>query len=106
MNILFLKLIDYCMPEKGRSLNLIRTFFNHKHGSIIIFLIGIFLIILFWANVLIYFGASPAEDALILFRYAEHLSQGQGIVWNSCVRAEGATDFLWMIVIADRKSVV
>jgi hypothetical protein len=100
MNILFLKLIDYCMPEKGRSLNLIRTFFNHKHGSIINFLIGIFLIILFWANVLIYFGASPAEDALILFRYAEHLSQGQGIVWNSGVRAEGATDFLWMIVIA------
>jgi hypothetical protein len=43
----------------------------------------------------------PHEDAYILFRYAEHLAQGRGIVFNAQgPRAEGATDFLWLAGIA------
>ncbi|HET9957852.1 MAG TPA: hypothetical protein VFQ61_25315 [Polyangiaceae bacterium] len=43
----------------------------------------------------------PHEDAFILFRYVEHLAHGQGIVFNTVgPHAEGATDFLWMVLLA------
>lgn len=43
----------------------------------------------------------PAEDAYILFRYAEHLAEGHGIVFNiGGSRAEGATDFLWLLLVS------
>ncbi len=43
----------------------------------------------------------PAEDAAILMRYAEHLAQGHGIVWNIGEKpVDGATDFLYMVVVA------
>ena len=41
------------------------------------------------------------EDAYILFTYAENLASGEGITYNTGgVRAEGATDFLWMLLIS------
>lgn len=41
----------------------------------------------------------PAEDAYILFRYAENIAQGLGITFNpSGPPAEGATDFLWLVL--------
>ncbi|MGB1581715.1 MAG: hypothetical protein ACPHER_09440, partial [Nevskiales bacterium] len=43
----------------------------------------------------------PHEDAYILFIYSEHLAAGQGIVYNlGGLHAEGATDFLWMAILA------
>jgi hypothetical protein len=43
----------------------------------------------------------PAEDACILFRYADHLAAGHGIVWNLGEDpVEGATEFLWLLVLA------
>jgi hypothetical protein len=43
----------------------------------------------------------PEEDAYIMFRYAEHVAQGRGIVFNPLgPRAEGATDFLWMVLLS------
>lgn len=43
----------------------------------------------------------PEEDAYILFRYVRHVVQGQGIVFNpGGVHAEGATDFLWMLLLS------
>jgi hypothetical protein len=43
----------------------------------------------------------PAEDAAMLMRYAQHVSQGQGIVWNiGQPPVDGATDFLFMLVLA------
>jgi len=45
--------------------------------------------------------AHPAEDAYILFRYADHLAAGHGIVFNiGGPHAEGATDFLWLLLIS------
>ena len=47
------------------------------------------------------FEAHPFEDAAMLMRYSEHLAQGYGIVWNiGETPVEGATDFLFMIVVA------
>jgi len=47
------------------------------------------------------FGIPPFEDAAMLMRYAEHLAHGQGIVWNvGEPPLDGATDFLFMVVIA------
>ncbi|NTY58822.1 hypothetical protein [Mycolicibacterium sphagni] len=44
---------------------------------------------------------APIEDAAILMRYAEHLAQGDGIVWNvGEPPVEGATDFLFMVSVA------
>ncbi|HEV3191127.1 MAG TPA: hypothetical protein VGY54_11550, partial [Polyangiaceae bacterium] len=43
----------------------------------------------------------PDEDAYILFRYAEHVARGAGIVFNaSGPHAEGATDFLWLLMLS------
>jgi len=43
----------------------------------------------------------PADDALILFRYAENLSHTGVISYNPGEPpVEGATDFLWMILLA------
>lgn len=43
----------------------------------------------------------PAEDAYILFRYAENLAAGHGIVFNiGGPHCEGATDFLWLLLLA------
>jgi hypothetical protein len=55
-----------------------------------------------WARGVAYLHAGhPHEDAFILFRYAEHLAGGHGIVFNiGGAPTEGATDFLWMVLIA------
>ncbi|MCB9519404.1 MAG: hypothetical protein H6700_06025 [Myxococcales bacterium] len=44
--------------------------------------------------------ATPTEDAAILMRYAQHLAEGHGIVWNiGEPPVDGATDFLFMLAI-------
>lgn len=44
--------------------------------------------------------AHPEEDAFILFRYVRNVVDGHGIVFNvGGAHAEGATDFLWMILL-------
>ncbi len=46
-------------------------------------------------------SAPPAEDAAMLMRYATHLAQGHGIVWNIGEKpVDGATDFLFMVMVA------
>jgi hypothetical protein len=41
------------------------------------------------------------EDAYILFTYSRNLAAGHGIVWDLAHgHAEGATDFLWMLLLA------
>ncbi len=43
----------------------------------------------------------PAEDAHIMFRYAENLAAGHGLVWNGGEKpVEGATEFLWTLLLA------
>lgn len=43
----------------------------------------------------------PFEDAAMLLRYADHLAQGHGIVWNiGEAPVDGATDFLFMVLVA------
>jgi hypothetical protein len=43
----------------------------------------------------------PHEDAYILFKYARDVGRGAGIVfYPGGPRAEGATDFLWMLALA------
>ncbi len=46
------------------------------------------------------------EDAYILLTYSQHLAAGHGIVWDLVHGpAEGATDFLWMVLIAALRAV-
>lgn len=49
---------------------------------------------------LLYYGHLH-EDAYILFQYSHNLSNGQGIVFDKTSGpTEGATDFLWMVLLA------
>jgi len=40
------------------------------------------------------------DDAFISFRYARHLVNGQGLVWNPGEYVEGYTNFLWVLMMA------
>lgn len=42
----------------------------------------------------------PIDDAFISLRYADHLVQGQGLVWNPGERVEGITNLLWTLLLA------
>jgi arabinofuranosyltransferase len=47
------------------------------------------------------FSIAPFEDAAMLMRYAQHVAEGHGIVWNiGEPPVDGATDFLFMVVVA------
>ena len=65
-------------------------------------MVGVFTSVLFCAIGYAYLTAQhPHEDAYILFRYVENLAVGRGIVFNGDgPRAEGATDFLWLLLLA------
>lgn len=46
-------------------------------------------------------SAQPYEDAAIVMRYARHVADGHGIVWNVGEHpVDGATDFLFMMMLA------
>lgn len=69
--------------------------------------IDILVSILLLASTLMYaarnvdFSIPPFEDAAMLMRYAQHLAQGHGIVWNiGGSPVDGATDFLFMVASA------
>lgn len=40
------------------------------------------------------------DDAFISYRYAENLSQGRGLVFNSGERVEGFSNFSWVVLLA------
>lgn len=44
--------------------------------------------------------ASIVDDAFISCRYARHLAEGHGLVYNVGERVEGYTNFLWTVLIA------
>jgi len=41
-----------------------------------------------------------ADDGFISFRYARHLLEGDGVVYNVGERVEGYTNFLWVVLLA------
>jgi hypothetical protein len=41
-----------------------------------------------------------SDDAYISYRYALHLADGMGLVWNSGQHVEGYTNFLWVMILA------
>jgi hypothetical protein len=40
------------------------------------------------------------DDQMISMRYARHLAEGHGLVWNPGERVEGYTNFLWTLIMA------
>jgi arabinofuranosyltransferase len=72
-----------------------------------LFNVDILMSTLLFAGIVIYAISTvglwrvPFEDAAILMRYADNLAHGHGIVWNVGEHpVDGATDFLFMIVVA------
>ena len=69
---------------------------NYKIKSI--FLISSLIFFSFF--ILIGFYSYPQEDALILYRYSINFAETGQIVFNqNGLHTEGATDFLWMILL-------
>jgi len=67
----------------------------------ILFSILLLACTVFYAGSVVDFSIPPFEDAAMLMRYAQHLAQGNGIVWNIGEHpVDGATDFLFMLVSA------
>lgn len=61
---------------------------------ILLFVVGAFILHSLWLSY-------PNEDVHITFRFARHLAEGHGIVWNiSEPPIEGYTNFLWMLMAA------
>jgi len=61
-------------------------------------LAGLVLLVLFAWNVAHTWFQS--DDAFISFRYARHLADGLGLVWNPGERVEGYTNFSWVLLMA------
>jgi len=56
---------------------------------------------LYYSFTFIDFSIPPFEDAAMIMRYAQHLANGHGIVWNiGEAPVDGATDFLFMVASA------
>jgi len=56
---------------------------------------------LYYAARYVDFTIPPFEDAAMLMRYAQHLAEGRGVVWNIGEHpVDGATDFLFMVASA------
>lgn len=62
--------------------------------------VAIVLIVLGYVAHFRLLDARIQDDAYISFRYARHLAQGQGLVWNIGERVEGYTNFLWTLLAA------
>lgn len=43
---------------------------------------------------------APTDDAFISFRYARHLADGEGLVFNPGERVEGFSNLLWVLLLA------
>ena len=69
--------------------------------------INIFFSLIFLAlSLLFFFYGYPHEDAYILFNYSQNFSKYNSIIYDlSSGRTEGATDFLWMIILGLLKKV-
>jgi len=56
---------------------------------------------LLWLIQLFLFRGFVIDDSFITMRYAQHLAEGHGIVWNVGEEpVEGFTSFLWVVVLA------
>src|SRR5579871_4535100 len=67
----------------------------------LLFLLVLFVLVCYYLLGIAKHPSLPAEDAIMILRYAQHLSQGHGIVYNiGDPPVDGATDFLFVIAIA------
>ena len=72
------------------------TFFKMRHTQLV--LLGIFAICIALFQIARY-SCFTVDDAYISFRYAEHLANGEGLVFNNGEYVEGYTNFLWVVLL-------
>lgn len=73
---------------------------NRRISDSLAFTLLVILAVIFIWRV-VEFDIPPYDDAAMLMRYADHIAHGEGIVWNiGEAPVDGATDFLFMIVVA------
>ncbi len=71
-------------------------------GRLGLLALGLSLVLFTWqaTQMLSAFGGLAMDDAYISFRYADHLANGEGLVWNAGERVEGFSNFLWVALLA------
>ena len=82
--------------------NQIKIWLRNKCNILNILLCIIIVFVLVYMYIYIPIHVHPQEDAAILFRYSENFSSTGVISYNKNTMSavEGATDFLWMIMLA------
>ncbi|WP_197375400.1 hypothetical protein [Mycolicibacterium baixiangningiae] len=72
-----------------------------RNGRLQVFVAVAVAVAAFWCWWAGWRGSRPFEDAAILFRYADNVAAGHGIVWNvGEAPVDGATDLGFMLVLA------
>lgn len=75
--------------------------FMNKRTADLLALVSLMALTVLFALLFVDFSNPPSEDAAMLMRYAGHIAQGEGVVWNlGEMPVDGATDFLFMIIVA------
>lgn len=73
----------------------------HKLPVDLLAILFLLACVLIYAATRVDFSIPPFEDAAMLMRYAQHLADGRGIVWNiGEAPLDGATDFFFMVSAA------
>ena len=76
------------------SMSLMKSYISKNIGTFYI-IIGIIIFLILVS----YLWNYTVDDAYITFRFASHLAQGQGLVWNlGGMPVEGYTNFLWVLL--------
>jgi hypothetical protein len=70
-----------------------------RHGDFVLVVALVLLTAVYAA--IVGMGRYPEEDAAMLLRYARHLAEGRGIVWNvGEAPVDGATDLVFLFLVA------
>lgn len=70
-----------------------------RYSKKLFFHLAILIFLIFVYGKLSLHISSICDDAFISFRYAKHLADGQGLVFNLGERVEGYTNFLWVLLL-------
>lgn len=57
------------------------------------------------ASGLVLWGFTPVDDAFIAYRYARHLAENEGLVFNPGERVEGYSSLSWVLILAAGEAV-
>ncbi|MFH1742484.1 MAG: hypothetical protein ABIH23_26060 [bacterium] len=71
-----------------------------SHRYLSVNLVGLLLAVVLLSLAGYTYFSYAADDAFISYRYARHLAEGEGLVWNPGENLESYSNFLWVLILA------